>query len=425
MTGTRRPHGDPPPPGTRRRGATGTDARGGAPPARRPGFVLPPPPKHHGARPSPSSAAPAAQRVLLRPPSRGGARGGGSAIQAESLPPGTSGPFSRCRRSPRTPPRRDAVSRGRCDRARRRERARARRARRPRPRCPRRAHGRGAAGPCAVEEVHPAERLAHLGAARRAPRPEERVVFSGHERHARGHGPGRRPTTPPNMWAWTSPARASRGRSQFREVGPATRTACRRSDPTTSTPMPLRVEQGRSPGAVASPAIRCDSNPWGAQRQRLPERGQLSAAGLQLGDHGREPHVFFIGRRIGRHGRQNTANLRLPVRKPRRMLLVAALTAGPCRAVDGARRQRPPASDTLLLQDVFLPVEPPVSSSLAGAIRGLAVTMKKAGYPIKVAIIRDAERPRPRAADLRQAGVLRRAISAARSTSTRRTTCSW
>jgi hypothetical protein len=95
--------------------------------------------------------------------------------------------------------------------------------------------------------------------------------------------------------------------------------------------------------------------------------------------------VFFIAdASVGTPA--NTANLRLPVRKPGRMLLVAALAAALV-APATARADSDPASDTLLLQDVFLPVEPPVSSSLAGAIRGLAATMKKAGYPIKVAII--------------------------------------
>jgi hypothetical protein len=68
------------------------------------------------------------------------------------------------------------------------------------------------------------------------------------------------------------------------------------------------------------------------------------------------------------------------------MLILAALLAALV-APSTARADSDPASDTLLLQDVFLPVEPPLSSSLAGAIRGLAATTKKAGYPIKVAII--------------------------------------
>jgi hypothetical protein len=30
------------------------------------------------------------------------------------------------------------------------------------------------------------------------------------------------------------------------------------------------------------------------QRDELPERAELRAAGLELGDHGRDPHLFFI-----------------------------------------------------------------------------------------------------------------------------------
>ena len=68
------------------------------------------------------------------------------------------------------------------------------------------------------------------------------------------------------------------------------------------------------------------------------------------------------------------------------MLLVAALAAA-LAAPSAARADSDPASDTLLLQDAFLPVEPPMSTSLQTAIRGLAATMRKSGYPIKVAII--------------------------------------
>src|SRR5437667_7951224 len=84
--------------------------------------------------------------------------------------------------------------------------------------------------------------------------------------------------------------------------------------------------------------------------------------------------------------RPRTANLRLPVRKPLRMLAVVALAVA-LAAPSAARADSDPASDTLLLQDVFLPVEPPLSQSDGSAIRKLAATMKKAGYPLKVAII--------------------------------------
>jgi hypothetical protein len=69
-----------------------------------------------------------------------------------------------------------------------------------------------------------------------------------------------------------------------------------------------------------------------------------------------------------------------------RMLAVAALAVA-LAAPSAARADSDPASDTLLLQDVFLPVEPALSQSDASAIRKLAATMKKAGYPLKVAII--------------------------------------
>src|SRR5436853_51515 len=63
-------------------------------------------------------------------------------------------------------------------------------------------------------------------------------------------------------------------------------------------------------------------------------------------------------------------------------LLVTAL-ATPA----AARADSDPASDTLLLQDTFFQVQPPLPQSYANAIRGLAATMRKAGYPVKVAII--------------------------------------
>src|SRR2546423_1634368 len=74
--------------------------------------------------------------------------------------------------------------------------------------------------------------------------------------------------------------------------------------------------------------------------------------------------------------------MRMPLR-----MLAAALLAVALAAPSAARADSDPASDTLLLQDVFLPVEPPLSQSDASAIRKLAATMKKAGYPLKVAII--------------------------------------
>ena len=74
------------------------------------------------------------------------------------------------------------------------------------------------------------------------------------------------------------------------------------------------------------------------------------------------------------------------MRKPVRVLAAAAL-AVTLAVPQAARADSDPASDTLLLQDVYLPIAPAPSKSDAAAIRGLAATMKKAGYPIKVAII--------------------------------------
>src|SRR5438046_9017529 len=67
--------------------------------------------------------------------------------------------------------------------------------------------------------------------------------------------------------------------------------------------------------------------------------------------------------------------------------VVLALLVTVLAAPAAARADSDPASDTLLLQDVFFPVQPPLPQTYANAIPGLAVTMKEAGYPIKVAII--------------------------------------
>ena len=68
------------------------------------------------------------------------------------------------------------------------------------------------------------------------------------------------------------------------------------------------------------------------------------------------------------------------------MLAVAAalaLTPAPARA-DGD-----PASDVLLLQDVYLPYAPGIPKPLADTITNLLKTTRKAGFPLKVAIIAD------------------------------------
>jgi MYXO-CTERM domain-containing protein len=46
-----------------------------------------------------------------------------------------------------------------------------------------------------------------------------------------------------------------------------------------------------------------------------------------------------------------------------------------------------PASDVLPLQDVFLPYSPKVCPQLSTALRTLTARSKKAGYPVKVAVI--------------------------------------
>src|SRR5207302_3391552 len=46
-----------------------------------------------------------------------------------------------------------------------------------------------------------------------------------------------------------------------------------------------------------------------------------------------------------------------------------------------------PASDVLLLQDVFLPYNPKVCSQLADTLRKLTKQTKDNGFPLKVAII--------------------------------------
>jgi len=67
--------------------------------------------------------------------------------------------------------------------------------------------------------------------------------------------------------------------------------------------------------------------------------------------------------------------------------IVAALALIAALAAPAASADSDPASDTLLLADVFLPVQPPLSQGYSNAIRNLAATMKKSGYPVKVAII--------------------------------------
>jgi hypothetical protein len=64
------------------------------------------------------------------------------------------------------------------------------------------------------------------------------------------------------------------------------------------------------------------------------------------------------------------------------LLLVLALAPPSPAHADGD-----PASDTLLLQDVFLPYAPGVPDALGKTVTDLLKTTRKAGFPLKVAII--------------------------------------
>jgi LPXTG-motif cell wall-anchored protein len=67
------------------------------------------------------------------------------------------------------------------------------------------------------------------------------------------------------------------------------------------------------------------------------------------------------------------------------LLLLTALLLPPAQAeADGD-----PASDVLLLQDVYLPYAPGIPKPLGDTITTLLKTTRKAGFPLKVAIIAD------------------------------------
>jgi len=72
----------------------------------------------------------------------------------------------------------------------------------------------------------------------------------------------------------------------------------------------------------------------------------------------------------------------------RRSLVVAAIALA-CLAgtAPKARADADPASDTLLIQDVFFPYQPIVSSGLTSALNQVVAEAKAAGFPIKVALI--------------------------------------
>ena len=73
---------------------------------------------------------------------------------------------------------------------------------------------------------------------------------------------------------------------------------------------------------------------------------------------------------------------------PRRIALLAAvlaLAATPPALADGD-----PASDVLPTQDVYYPYSPPASEPLVTALDELLAQVRKAGYPMKVALIQSA-----------------------------------
>jgi hypothetical protein len=65
--------------------------------------------------------------------------------------------------------------------------------------------------------------------------------------------------------------------------------------------------------------------------------------------------------------------------------VLAALAIAPAARADGD-----PASDVLLQQDVFFPYAPDTAPRLSGALTGLLVRTRQAGYPMKVALIGSA-----------------------------------
>ena len=72
-----------------------------------------------------------------------------------------------------------------------------------------------------------------------------------------------------------------------------------------------------------------------------------------------------------------------------RLLPVLAVVAALAIAPPAAEADGDPASDVLLLQDVYLPYAPGVPGPLGKTITNLLKTTRKAGFPLKVAIIAD------------------------------------
>jgi hypothetical protein len=73
-----------------------------------------------------------------------------------------------------------------------------------------------------------------------------------------------------------------------------------------------------------------------------------------------------------------------------RKAIVVAVCAACVAAPQAAHADSDPASDILPTQNVFLPYQPRVSANLKADLLGATTAAKKAGYPIKVAIIATA-----------------------------------
>jgi hypothetical protein len=72
-----------------------------------------------------------------------------------------------------------------------------------------------------------------------------------------------------------------------------------------------------------------------------------------------------------------------------RLLPVLAVAAAVALLPSQARADGDPASDVLLLQDVYLPYAPGIPTDLGRTITDLVKETRKAGFPLKVAIIAD------------------------------------
>jgi hypothetical protein len=72
-----------------------------------------------------------------------------------------------------------------------------------------------------------------------------------------------------------------------------------------------------------------------------------------------------------------------------RLLPVLAVIAAVALLPSQARADGDPASDVLLLQDVYLPYAPGIPAELGRTITDLLKETRKAGFPVKVAIIAD------------------------------------